>query len=543
MKFETTENSKTDENDKSSEPDKFGGADIVDWVREHYELARTPEGLHIAIPTGPREPRVAKEVNALAPIIRRDLVDARRITPGRDVMSGALETVNGFAEIAPERKTGLRALEREASVYLDLGQREGMYVEASSYGWEVVDLFGDDEPITDDTYAPVFRRTAAVRELPEPVAGGSRDELRELLMLEANDPRWRLIWGWLVAAVFEMTPRPILWATGAQGSGKSTRARMALSVLDPRDALGTQPGRNERDDTTSARARFIPSWDNIGTVSAAVSDWLCRLVTGVEVDRRALYSDDEVRIGMLRRTGIATSITLPTGLRPDALERLVLVEFGRMPTSERETEKDLWRRFYAAHGRILGALLDDVVGVLQRRAEVEDEDPTLARMADYHRILYALDKHAGTEGAGGFAETYAESVQAAMADRAESDPLTAGLVRIVDKANGRWEGSASSLLTALSPDMPDDPKAPWPRTPRGLSAALTQASETLRSVGLVAESVKSNGKRKVVLSRVVDDAEAGTVTDPTVPVGGTVEVRPSLSEGAEVPRLLAGAAV
>jgi hypothetical protein len=69
--------------------------------------------------------------------------------------------------------------------------------------------------------------------------GGSRDEFRELLGLDAGDPRWLLIWGWLVAAFVEYIPRPILWALGSQGSGKTTRTRMILDLIDPADRLGS----------------------------------------------------------------------------------------------------------------------------------------------------------------------------------------------------------------------------------------------------------------------------------------------------------------
>ena len=92
---------------------------------------------------------------------------------------------------------------------------------------------------------------------------------------------------------------------------------MALSLIEPVESLGKEPGRNERDDSIAARGRFLVGYDNITTVSQNTSDWLCRLVTGVTDDRRALYSDDDLRPIAYKRSGVATSITVPAGLGSD----------------------------------------------------------------------------------------------------------------------------------------------------------------------------------------------------------------------------------
>jgi hypothetical protein len=423
-------------------------------------------------------------------------------------MAAAFDTLAAIATDSPVDSVYLRAAKVGTAVHVDLGDREGTFVEVSPYGWEVRSPEVEKDP---DAARPLFRTTRASHELPVPVAGGSRDEFRELLGLDAGDPRWLLIWGWLVASVVEYIPRPILWALGSQGSGKTTRTRMILDLIDPADRLGSPPGKNERDDSTNAGARFIPTWDNIGHVSAATSDWMCRLVTGATIDRRALYSDDDLRTRTIQRTGIATSIVLPYGLGADALERLVLVEFDRVPDDQRRSEASLRRSFEEARPRILGALLTDLAGAMRYLPRLQEDERNgdlgfpLPRMADYALVLRALDQHVGSVYS--YADAYGDSVRSVLADRALNDPFTAALIKHAKAHKGKWRGQPSALLAAIERDRPNDPKVGWPHGPQGLSTVIKTQAETLRAAGLMVDFGKSDGKRYIGLELLGDDGD------------------------------------
>lgn len=500
----------TDDKPEIAEKEQ-SAASIVAMVEEAYELGRSFDGMLFAAPRDPAAARRAVELRSLRPRVTSDAYRLQGRVPGPAAVSAAFDTLAGLAADAPESPIYNRSARVGAAIHLDLGDRDGTFVEVSRYGWEIR---SPDEERDPEAARPLFTKTAATRELPRPVEGGDRDELRGLLGLSEEDRRWRLIWGWLVVALLEDVPRPILWALGSQGSGKTTRAKMILDLLDPAERLGNTPGKSERDDSTSAAARFVPSWDNIGNVSAATSDWLCRLVTGVSVDRRALYTDDDLRTRTLRRTGIATSIVLPYGLGADALERLVLIEFERLPETERRSEGSLRRAFEEARPRILGALLSDLAGVLRHLGNLHDAEDRgelglrLPRMADYALGLHALDIH--TEHRFGFASAYVESVAGVLADRALSDPLTAALIAHVRRHGGTWRGQPSALLLAIDRDRPEDPRAAWPHGAAGLGGAIRRSSETFRAAGLVVSEGKSNGSRWIELT-VTADAEAGSV--------------------------------
>ncbi len=532
----TANSSPADKKSTGREELRFTAADLVDFALEHYELGRSTDGTAFAIPRDPRVARIARDVRSLRSELTTAVWRERRIAVGRETVATAIETLSGLAADAPVTPIHLRAARVGAAIQLDLGDSTGRYVEVSRYGWEVRNPLEENDP---SASRATFRRTAATRALPAPAEGGSPDDLRDLLGLDEDDPRWRLAWGWLVATVFESIPRPILWALGPQGSGKSTRARMILNVIDPADALGREPGKNERDDSTAAAGRYLPSWDNIGNVSSATSDWLCRLVTGVEIGRRELYSDDSLRVATLRRSGVATSIVLPIGLGPDALERLVLLELERVAENLRRTESELWAEFDRRHPRILGALLDDVAGVLAHLGEARETATSLPRMADYALVLRALDIHRDLDELEGFEEAYRRSVGSVLADRATSDPLTAALLKVARRGGGEWSGNAETLLRLIEPDRPDDPRAGWPTSPWSLSTALTKGQETLRAAGLSVARKRRRGERIVVLSLLPRPSEAENVPE-VEEHAGEAEVLP-LRPPAGLPRRITSA--
>ena len=82
-------------------------------------------------------------------------------------------------------------------------------VEISTDGWRVL----TDSPVR-------FRRYRAGLPLPEPVEGGTVEELPVQLAVSAND--WPLVAGWILAALRPSGPFPVLNLTAEQGAGKTT---------------------------------------------------------------------------------------------------------------------------------------------------------------------------------------------------------------------------------------------------------------------------------------------------------------------------------
>lgn len=386
----------------------------------------------------------------------------------------------------PPRALALRAHYVPGRIVLDLAQTNSTRcVVVTPEGWTVQDVPPRDV---------VFQTAGAA--LPDPVRGGSVDELRRLLRWPADDPRWLLLQGWLPASLLADKPRPIVCLFGPMGSSKSTTGRFLTGILDPKPAgvLGGGFGKNRADDETKALKHYVPGWDNVSSLSDEGADFLSRMVTGDLIEKRQLYSDADLVSISYRRTGVVTGVNMPRGVKPDTLDRLILVMLPRFG-GERLAEEQLEAEWETAQPRVLAGVLDLAVQMLAGLPTAEN--PAQLRMADYAQALWAIDP--------ALYDAYRDNVSTARGDMADDDPFIRALVAWLRSCEGQeWEGTAEDAQQAgaLALDFADVEGATWwPKTGRTLSEQLTKASEILRAVGVTVDDRRSNGRRlkKLVL--------------------------------------------
>lgn len=465
---------------------------VVEVARAEYHVEITPTGQPFAVPrTGPR---VAVDLGEKGGALRRLI--AKKVYDERGIVLGSEALTNGLAVLmadAHERThpvpLHLRVADLGDTLVLDLGQPGTMRcVVITKDGWTV-----EDEP----PERVHFRRPGSLAALPTPTRGVGLEPLRRLLAFEADDRRWHLTRGWLAVCLRAEIPRPLLLAVGAPGTGKSTRGRLIVNVIDPRDELGSSFGRNLDDDQVKAMSRYLLGYDNLTTISEAVSDHVCRLVTGDSVEKRKNYTDADSIVLSYRRTGVVTAVTLPA-LRADALERVIPLHLDVMH-GERRSETALRAEFAAAHPGILGAVLDDAVAML-RNLPTTTQRTDGPRMIDYWASLLAIDPT--------LADAFTEAADDILVDAAEDDPIVVTVREWLrsfplDTREGEPSDEFASLdRFAHANGRPDY----WPKSHRGMGAALTKASSTLAAVGITFTRGRSNGRRSW---RFVLDEEQG----------------------------------
>jgi putative DNA primase/helicase len=147
----------------------------------------------------------------------------------------------------PECEPFLRIGRVDGKLYLDLSDHQWRAVEIDAGGWRL----SAAPPIK-------FLRSSSSRQLPEPEAGGLIEELRCFVNLSDDD--FMLSMAWVVAAMRERGPYPILVVNGQQGAGKSNFSRMIRSLIDPSAApIRAVP----KDDRQRSRGGFrMPSVDS-----------------------------------------------------------------------------------------------------------------------------------------------------------------------------------------------------------------------------------------------------------------------------------------
>ena len=210
--------------------------------------------------------------------LRRRYYEATGAAPNGEAMTAAMGVIEARAAFdGPVRPVYLRVAEHGARIYLDLCDPLWRAIEISAEGgWQIVDR----PPVR-------FRRTPGMLPIPDPVHGGSLDELRP--HFHVDDAGYVLAVSWLLAILRGRGPYPILALTGEQGTGKSLTADMLRSLLDPHTASLRSLPRDTRDLYVAAINGHVLVFDNLSGVSTEISDALCRLSTGGGFSTRALY--------------------------------------------------------------------------------------------------------------------------------------------------------------------------------------------------------------------------------------------------------------
>lgn len=429
--------------------------------------------------------------------LRRAYHTATQSAPGAEAMTAALGVLESRAEFdGPERTVFLRVGAEAGRMYLDLADATWRAVEIDAGGWRILQA------------APVrFRRVSAMRALPQPQPGGSVELLRPFVNV-ASDDDWILLIAWLLAALREKGPFPVLALIGEQGSCKSTLTRMLRALVDP-GALAERPfPREDRDVAIAADNAWVLSFGNLSNLSPEQSDAICRLSTGGGFATRGLYTDrDETVFEAMRPqilNGIAEFVT-----RPDLADRALLLHLDPIPQDGRRAESELWAEFEAARPRILGALLDATAIGLCNLSDLPPW-PRLPRMADFAQWGRACEPGYTTPGA--FMRAYEANRNGMVEATLDGDPIAAG-VRELAKRVGGWGGTATELLTALAALHPTgDTRGPTlPKTAKGLSDKLRRLATFLRADGVCVELGSREGKARTRTIRLrVDSNDVGT---------------------------------
>jgi len=467
---------------------------LVTLANTHYRLLRGDDGRPYA--TERQGPAVAYGLRGREALRKRLaglFFDTYGSTPGGSALTDALTVLEGMADRTDPEPVGLRvASAGERTMVLDLAGEEGRCVVLDARGWQL----RDRSPV-------LFRRSALTAPLPEPERGGTLGELRRLL--NVDEERFRLVVAWLVAALVPDIPHPILALTGEQGTAKSTAARLVVSLIDPSPApLRTAP-HDMRSWAAAASASWIVALDNVSSIQPWFSDTLCKAVTGDGIVERALFTDDDISVISFRRCIALTTIDAGR-LAGDLAERLLVVELARIPTDRRRPDAEITAAYTAARPRILGALLDLAVDVLAVLPAVRLDE--LPRMADFARLLGALDQTRRWDTVASYRRAAAEATQAVL----ESDPVAEAVVAFVGRGGG-WRGTAGELLDRITPER--RPRG-WPQSPRGLSGALARLAPALRAHGVVFER-HVRGSDRLLTLRAEDPSPSKPPAQPSRP--------------------------
>jgi hypothetical protein len=432
-------------------------------------------------------------------------------------ISEAASVLTGRAKYdGPEHRVHVRVAEHEGCIYVDLANNAWQAVKISPDGWTVVDL----PPVR-------FIRPPGMKALPEPVPGGSVDELRPLINIGGND-QWVLLVSWIVAAYRPRGPYPPLIIEGPQGSTKSSLTKVLRSLTDPNTAEKRSLPKNEHHLMISAKSSWLMEFDNVSGIPDWLSDAFCRLSTGGAFSTRRYYSDDSERLFEASRPILINGIDV-NATRGDLLDRAIILTLLQIAPTVRRAEQDFWREVETVLPRVLGAIFTVIAGALRALPEVRLEG--LPRMADFAIWATAAEQALGWP-TGTFMDAYNRNRAAATDLALESFALLPSIESLL-ASQGSFTGRATELLDALrQTDVNNHTTSTkgWPSDGRGLSEKLTRFQLHLMSLGIdirFEQTAGSRSKKLITLSRSGNSPVPGPASHASqashVPSGSTPE--------------------
>ena len=408
--------------------------------------------------------------------------------PNNEALQSALGTIEAKACFkGPERKVYRRVGTANGSLYLDLCDPAWRAIEVDAKGWRIVDR----PPVP-------FIRSRTMRELPAPEDGGI-DDLRQFLNLATGED-FILAVAWVLAALRDKGPYPVLVLTGEQGSAKSTCARMLRALVDPCEAPLRSVPRNEQDLFIAARNGHVLAFDNLsGAVPVWFSDALCQISTGGGYAARKLYTDGEEAVIDAKRPVILNGIDEVVA-RGDLDSRTITLTLSAIHEADRKPEAELWARFDEARPRILGALLNALAEGVRRHPDVKLD--RLPRMADFAKWAVACES--AIFEAGAFMRAYTGNRADAVESVIDASPV-ASAIRELMQDREPWEGTATELLTELEP-IAGEPVTKgrgkgWPANGQVLSRERHRLTSALRPAGIEITRGEGRNRRIITISR------------------------------------------
>jgi hypothetical protein len=141
---------------------------------------------------------------------------------------------------------------------------------------------------------------------------------------------------------------------------------------------------------------------------------------------------------------------------------------------------------------------------------------TMPRMADFARVLAALDSACPELTGGRALALFMGQRERIAGDVVDANPVAAAVVKLIED-RGDWSGTAAELLDVLTPrdDVGKPARLPkrWPASARGMAGHLRRILPALRAVGIDAdlERDSSRGRAKRWTIRKVAQSTVRTV--------------------------------
>ena len=300
-----------------------------------------------------------------------------------------------------------------------------IYYDFGDTNWKLMKISKNNVCFVDySENTPLFIRTTKTVKQEEPNLmpdGNPLDDFVKLCMI----PNPELFKVHLISMFISGVPMPIFAIHGHSGASKSTTSSMIKRIVDPsglenEDNLKSFP-HGEDNFITSLAGSYFSAYENISHIDVAVSNMLCRAITGGSFEKRTQYTNGDVYTISVKRKILINGIDF-TISQSDLADRSIIYEMERISDDQRKTDAFVEKTFRKLLPRLLGQIFLILQKVLLTIDNVEQECTTLPRMASFGIFGEAIYQAMGNQQ-GEFLKLYNQSIQKNLETLYENNPI------------------------------------------------------------------------------------------------------------------------
>ena len=324
-------------------------------------------------------------------------------------------------------KLSTRVAEHDGAFWYDLTNKNWSIIKITGEGWEVV----EHDPTL------IFERHNHQSPQTIPRKGGDIQKILQYINIKENKTLFLCD---LISKFIPNIPHPMPDFHGEKGAAKSTASVILKLLIDPSRLRTLALPKDDRDFVCVFREHWFVPFDNIGFITADISNMLCRVIMGDGIQQRRLHTNADSVIYEFQRCIAVNGIDIvPT--KSDLLDRTILFELMRIEDNNRRELSEVMASFEADKADILGGIFDTLVKAIAIYPTVKLRG--LKRMADFTRWGYAIGEALGGLGNEFLAE-YQQNYERQNDEVLNNDPVATLTVEFM-KDQHEWYGTHTQL--------------------------------------------------------------------------------------------------